>query len=349
MKRLILITLSASILLAQSGTSTISGAINDPTGSPIPSAKVKIVNEQTGSSTDQETNDAGLYRAGSLVSGVYRIEIEASGFEKVVRRPVTLEVGQVIALDLVLQVGHASETVNVTEAAPLVESQSSNVSQAVTRQMLTGLPLPNRAASSLAALAPGVVMIDTGAGTAENYPLFSVAGGRARNQNFILDGGSVNNVVGLNRPSQMASLPVDAMQEFRVIANNYSAEYGHSTGGIVTMATRSGTTQYHGSLFESLQNTVFNARNFFAETRPASRLNQFGGSFGGPIRKDKTHFFLTWERTIQLTSDTIKSTVPTLLNRAGDFSDLRNSSGRPVLIYDPATTAGSGRQPFAGN
>src|SRR6266404_3614534 len=128
-----LISFSA-ILLAQSGTSTISGIVKDPTGSPVPRAKVKIINEQTGSFTDQETNDDGLYRVGSLVPGVYRIEIEASGFEKVIRRPVTLEVGQVIAVDLILQVGHASETVNVTEAAPLVESQSSNVSQAVTRQ-----------------------------------------------------------------------------------------------------------------------------------------------------------------------------------------------------------------------
>ncbi len=350
MKRLILITLSASVLLAQSGTSTISGIINDPTGSPIPSAKVKIVNEQTGSSIDQETNDAGLYRAGSLVPGVYRIEIEASGFEKIVRRPVTLEVGQVIALDLVLQVGQASETVNVTESAPLVESQSSNVSQAVTRQMLSGLPLPNRAASSLAALAPGVVMIDTGAGTAENYPLFSVAGGRARNQNFILDGGSVNNVVGLNRPSQMASLPVDAMQEFRVIANNYSAEYGHSTGGIVTMATRSGTNQYHGSLFESLQNDALNARNFFAPKRAPARLNQYGGTVGGPIRKDKTHFFLSWEQTRQLISFDTTATVPTLLERQGDFSDLRSPSGKLIPIYDPSTgSTASTRQPFAGN
>src|SRR6267154_4106135 len=349
MKRLILITLSASVLLAQSGTSTISGIINDPTGSPIPSAKVKIVNEQTGSSIDQETNDAGRYRAGSLVPGVYRIEIEASGFEKIVRRPVTLEVGQVIALDLVLQVGQASETVNVTEAAPLVESQSSNVSQAVTRQMLSGLPLPNRAASSLAALAPGVVMIDTGAGTAENYPVFTVAGGRARNQSFLLDGGNVSNAVGLTRPQQLTSLPVDAMQEFKVIANNYSAEYGHSTGGIVTMSTRSGTNQYHGSLFESLQNDVFNARNFFAASRAPVRLNQYGASFGGPVRRDKTFFFVTWERTSQLTSDTLTSTVPTLLNRAGDFSDLRNTVGKQVLIYDPSTTSGTSRQPFAGN
>jgi hypothetical protein len=344
MKIIILIALSINLLLAQSGTSTISGLVNDPTGSPVPKAKVKIINEQTGSSIDQETNDTGLYRAGSLVPGVYRLEIEASGFEKVVRRPVTLEVGQVIALDVVLQVGHASETVNVTEAAPLVESQSSNVSQAVTRQMLSGLPLPNRAASSLAALAPGVVMIDTGAGTAENYPVFSVAGGRARNQNFTLDGGNVSNAVGLTRPQQLTSLPVDAMQEFKVIANNYSAEYGHSTGGIVTMATRSGTNQFHGSLFESLQNDVFNARNFFAAKRAPVRLNQYGGSFGGPIRKDKTHFFVTWEQTRQLSSFDTTSTVPTLLNRHGDFSDLRSTAGKLIPIYDPGT-----RQPFIGN
>src|SRR6185369_9001714 len=188
-----------------------------------------------------------------------------------------------------------------------------------------------------------------GTGTAENYPVFSVAGGRARNQNFTLDGGNVSNAVGLTRPQQLTSLPVDAMQEFRVIANNYSAEFGHSTGGVITMSTRSGTAQYHGSLFESLQNDVFNARNFFAATKPPIRLNQYGASFGGPVRKDKTFFFATWERTSQLTSDTTTSTVPTLLNRAGDFSDLRSSTGQPVLIYDPATTQGTTRQPFSGN
>src|ERR1039457_46358 len=139
------------------------------------------------------------------------------------------------------------------------------------------------------------------------------------------------------------------MQEFRVIANNYSAEYGYSTGGIVTMSTRSGTNQYHGSLFESLQNNAFNARNFFAAARPPVRLNQFGGSFGGPVRKDKTFFFVTWERTRQLTSITIASTVPTLLNRGGDFSDLRNSAGNPIAIYDPATGSGTSRQPFTNN
>ena len=340
----------SALMWGQSGNSTISGIVKDPTGAPIPAAKLKIVNEQTGASSNQETNESGYYRAGSLVPGVYRVEVEASGFDKVIRRPITVEVGQMVALDLALQVGQASETVNVVEAAPITESQSSNVSQAVTRQMLNGLPLPNRAASSLAALAPGVVMIDSGAGTAENYPVFSVAGGRARNQAFTLDGGNVSNAVGLTRPQQLTSLPVDAMQEFRVIANNYSAEYGHSAGGIITMATRSGTNEYHGTLFESLQNDVFNTRNFFSAKRAPVRLNQYGGTFGGPIQKDKTHFFATWEQTRQLTSFDTTSTVPTLLNRAGDFSDLRSASGSLVRIFDPASgSTAATRQQFPGN
>jgi hypothetical protein len=344
-----LAVLSASLALAQSGNSTISGIVRDASESAIPTAKIKIVNVETGVQSHTVTNSAGLYRAGALVPGTYRMEADAVGFAHLTRGPLTLQVSQTLEIDLTLQVGQQNATVNVVEAAPVTESQSSNIAQAVNRQMLEGLPLPNRAASSLAALAPGVVMIDPGTGTAENYPVFSVAGGRARNQNFTLDGGNVSNAVGLTRPQQLTSLPVDAMQEFRVIANNYSAEFGHSTGGVITMSTRSGTGQYHGSLFESLQNDVFNARNFFAATRPPIRLNQYGASLGGPIRKEKTFFFVTWERTGQLTSDTTISTVPTALNRAGDFSDLRSSAGKPVLIYDPASTAGNSRSPFPGN
>src|SRR5215471_16684221 len=348
-KGILLSSVLAVAAWAQSGTSTLSGSVKDPTGSPIPGAAVKVQNIDSGTQSETVTNEEGLFRVGSLLPGNYRLEFDSSGFDHLSRGPVALAVSQTIALDVTLTVGKQNETVTVTEAAPLVESQSSNVTQLVSQQMIVGLPLPNRAASSLAALAPGVVMIDSGAGTAENYPVFSVAGGRARNQNFTLDGGNVSNAVGLTRPQQLTSLPVDAMQEFRVIANNYSAEFGHSTGGVVTMVTRSGTNQLHGSIFESLQNNVLNARNFFAPTRPAIRLNQYGASLGGPVRKDKTFFFVTWERTGQLTSDTLSSTVPTLLNRSGDFSDLRNASGAPVSIYDPATTVGTTRQPFAGN
>jgi hypothetical protein len=331
------------IALAQSGSGAIAGIIKDISGAPIPAASVKVSNLDTGITLETPSNEAGLYRAASLVPGPYRLYIEAAGFEHLVRPRIIVEIGQTVAVDLTLTVGAQTETMTVTESVPLTGSQSSSIAQVVNRQMLAALPLPNRAASSLAALAPGVVMIDTGAGSAENYPVFSVAGGRARNQTFILDGGNVSNAVGLTRPQQLTSLPVDAMQEFRVIANNYSAEYGHSTGGIVTMSTRAGTNEFHGSVFESLRNDVFDARNFFARTKPPIRLNQFGGAAGGPVFKDKTHFFVAWEQTRQLSGAAVIATVPTLANRAGDFSALQ------AVIYDQATTVGRDRQPFPGN
>jgi hypothetical protein len=342
--------LISTILSAQTGTSTITGSVTDPSGAPVPGTNIKIVNIDNGAQSESVTNEAGLYRVGALLPGSYRIEADATGFDHLVRGPLTLAVSQTLPVDFTLTIGKQSEIVNVTEAAPLVDSQTSNVTQLVSQAMLVGLPLPNRAASSLAALAPGVVMVDSGVGTAENYPVFSVAGGRARNQTFTLDGGNVSNAVGLTRPQQLTTLPVDAMQEFQVIANNYSAEYGHSTGGIVTMSTRAGTNEFHGSLFESLQNDVFNARNFFAAERSPVRLNQYGGTFGGPIRKDRTHFFVTWEETRQLTDFTTTATVPTALNRQGNFSDLRSSSGKLIQIYDPTTgSTAATRLPFAGN
>src|SRR5262249_673033 len=189
----------------------ISGIVRDSSGGVLPGASVKVVNEETGIALDTFSNVDGAYRVGALVPGIYRLELELDGFQPVTRRDLTLQVGQTLAIDVTLDVGKREEVVQVVAAAPLVESQTSTVGQVVTREMLSALPLPNRAASSLASLAPGVLMIDTGAGTAENYPVFSVAGGRARNQYFILDGGNATNVVALNRPSQMTTLPVDAM------------------------------------------------------------------------------------------------------------------------------------------
>jgi hypothetical protein len=334
-----------ALVFAQVGTSAIAGAVTDLTGGALPGVVVRVVNIDTGVAVETFTNEEGLYRVTALLPGSYRVETMLDGFDPVVRGPITLQVSQTLAVDIMLAVAGTSETVNVSATAPpLVESLTSTVAQVVTRQMLDALPLPNRAASSLASLAPGVVMVDTGVGTAENYPVFSVAGGRTRNQNFILDGGNATNAVGLTRPQQLTTLPVDAMQEFKVITNNYSAEFGHSTGGVVTMSTRSGTSDFRGTVFESLQNDALNARNYFAASKTPMRLNQFGGTLGGPAKRGTTFFFGSWERTRQLTSEPIVSTVPTLLNRGGDFSDLRNSAGQPIGIYDPAT-----RQPFAGN
>lgn len=332
-------------LFAQAGSSTMTGIVADASGSVLPGATVKLSNEATGIALDTVSNERGLYRFPALVPGRYRLEVSLDGFGPFRQPSIALEVGQTLTIDVTLNIGSVSETVDVRADAPrLLQSPTSNIAQVVTQQMIDALPLPNRAASSLVTLAPGVIMIDTGAGTAENYPLFSVSGGRARNQYFSLDGGNASNVVALNRPSQILSLPVDAMQEFSVIANNYAAEHGHSTGGIIAMSTRSGTNQFRGSGFESLRNDALDAKNFFASVKPDVSLNQFGGTLGGPVTRGKTFFFGTWERTRQLVSDPIISTVPTVANREGDFSDLRNAAGAPVIIHDPQT-----RQPFPGN
>ncbi|MEJ7606372.1 MAG: carboxypeptidase-like regulatory domain-containing protein [Bryobacteraceae bacterium] len=174
----------SSSLCGQSGSGTIAGNVRDATESPIQGAAVDVINQDTGVVIKTTTNEAGLYRVGALVPGTYRIEASAPGFERLTLAGAVLQVSQTLALDLVLKVGQQSETVTISEQVPLLESQSSNVNQTVNRQMLAGLPLPNRSASSLVLLAPGVVLVDTGAGTAENYPVFSVAGGRVRNQNF---------------------------------------------------------------------------------------------------------------------------------------------------------------------
>jgi hypothetical protein len=341
-------TLLVSIALGQTGTSSITGTIVDATGAAIPSAGITLSNEASGARIETRTNEAGLYTFGSLPPGSYSLEANASGFTGVRRNQVVLAVGQSLPVDFTLQIGPTSEVVTIEATAPLAETQNSSTGQLVSRKMVSGLPMPNRAATSLVALAPGVVMIDTGQG-AENYPVFSVAGGRARNQHFTLDGGNVTNAVGLTRPQQMTSLPMDAMQEFRVISNSYSAEHGHSTGGVISLSTRSGTNELHGSVFEYLRNNVLDARSFFATEKAPLRMHQFGASAGGPIRRDRTHFFATWEQTLQLTATTALQTVPDLAQRSGDFSGLRDAAGRSAGIYDPATTVGRERQAFPGN
>ena len=282
---------SALSVFAQAGNSTITGTVKDPTDAPIPGVTVRVLNLDTGIQLQTITNEVGVFRISALVPGSYNLQADLPGFSRLTRGPLVLQVSQTLAIDLpcswrIDRNGGASP-----KARRSLDSQSSDIGQAIDRQILEALPLPNRAASSLAALAPGVVMIDTGTGTAENYPVFSVAGGRARNQTFVLDGGNVTNAVGLTSPQQFTSLPVDAMQEFKVIANNYSAEFGHSTGGIVTMSTTIRNQPVPRKLFESLRNDALDARNFFAAEKPPIRLNQFGASTRRPDRKGQTHFF----------------------------------------------------------
>ena len=329
-------------LAAQVGSSVLTGRVLDASGSSVVDAEVKVVNQESGAVRTLHTNQEGIYRATALLPGTWSAEVHAIGFDFQVRKNLTVEVAQTLAADFVLQVGKNNQAIDVTAEILQLETQSSSVGQLVNHKMIDSLPVGNRAATSLVSLSPGVVMISTGEG-AENYPIFSVAGGRARNQDFTLDGGNVTNAVGVTRPQQQTSLPLDAMEEFRVISNNYAAEYGHSTGGIIALSTRSGTNDFHGSVFEFGRNNALDARNFFASTTPPLNLHQFGGSIGGPILHDKTHFFASWEETREAYGSSVISTVPTLAERKGDFS------GFSAAIFDPASLSGGKKKTFAGN
>lgn len=346
--KLVATLLVALAAFGQGSGSTIGGRVLDSSDAVIGNAKVLLVNEATGVSVRSNTNDQGLYRFASLLPGSYRLEFTAQGFQHTVRPGITLQVSQTLQLDQVLQLGNVAETVSVTASSPMVESQSSSMSQLIERSVIEGMPLPNRSATAMIVLSPAATVINPGSG-GENLPIFSVGGGRARNQQFSLDGGNVTNITGLAVPQNQAALPMEAMQEFRVISNNYTAEHGHSTGGVITMTTRSGTNQFHGSLFEYLRNDALDARNFFAAQKAPLRLNQFGGALGGPILKDKTHFFASWEQTRENTGSTSVQTVPTLLQRQGNFSNTLDAAGRVIPIYDPETTVDRVRQPFPGN
>ncbi len=338
--RILAVILCLQMALWGQASGSITGVIRDETESAIPSVSIKITNVQTGVTSEVISNEAGAYRVNSVQPGAYRIQAALPGFSTAARE-VTLSTGQTLAVDLILKVGEVSQSVEVVDTLELAESQSSSLGQVVDHKLIENLPLANHSANALISLSPGVVMVNQGQG-AENYAIFSVAGGRARNQNYTLDGGSANNAVGLARPSQMVSLPLEALEEFRVISNNYAAEYGHSTGGVLALTTRSGTNQFHGSAYDYFRNSALDARNFFSKTQPPLHQNQFGGALGGPIKMNKTFFFGSWERELLTSSDAVVSTVPTLAQRKGDFSD-------GVPIYDPFNLVNGVKQQFPGN
>ena len=207
----------ASFGLAQIGSGGLAGTVVDESGAAIPAVNIVVENADFGERFEAISNENGLFRVTSLLPGGYRVKATKPGFENLARPGVIVTTGQTVAIDLTLKIGTTSEIVTIQRFRAIGRNQSQSVGQLINRRMVAGLPMPNRAASSLVALATGVVMIDPGSG-AENYPVFSVAGGRGRNQHFSLDGGNATNASGLTRPMQMTSLPMDAMQEFRVVS-----------------------------------------------------------------------------------------------------------------------------------
>ena len=326
---------------AQIGGGTLAGFAIDQAGAVLPGAAVTVIAVATNRSRTVVTGEDGGYAVPGLAPGVYRVRIELSGFRPLTREGIRLATGETVRLDLPLALGGIAEAVTVTADAPLLRDTSS-LGQVVDNRSIVGLPLNGRSVIALATLAPGVAMPPPPAA-----PFPRINGGRPRTNEYLFDGISVLQP----EPGQVAFFPnIDAIQEFKIESNSVPAEFGRFNGGVVNLTTKSGTNAFRGTAFEFVRNHALNARNFFASTNPVKpefRRNQFGGVVGGPIRRDQTFFFADYQGQRQTIGRTVISTVPTLLQRDGVFTEA--IGGRVPLIYDPDTTVGSARDPFPRN
>jgi hypothetical protein len=322
------------------------GAVKDSTGGTVANTSVLIVSESTGLTRTVTTDSIGDYIAPSLPPGLYTVSVEAKGFKKTTISGLQLGVDQKVRADIVLEVGAVSETVQVTGAAPVVQSETSELAQTVTEQQIKDLPLNGRDFVQLTRIIPGVLRGIPGANVDGAGSLawrasasFSANGQRTRDNNFLLDGVD-NNDTWLN--SVVIFPSVDALEEFKVQTSTYSAEFGRSSGGVVNIQIKSGTNAFHGNAFEFLRNDKLDANDFFnnkfGRAKPPFRQNQFGGILGGRIIRDRTFFFMDYQGWRIRQAQTYLSTVPTPAMRNGNFSELK----RP--IYDAQT-----RSPFQGN
>ncbi len=338
-------------LLAQQPTAQITGLISDSTGAVIPGAQIRALNTATGLHWEAASNESGNYSVANLPPGDYQITVTHTGFTTVNQSGISLGVSQVARLDFSLAVGSTSDSVEIKGTPPLLESSSASVGQLIETRAVSDLPLNGRNYLQLAKLSTGVLEPKPGDRNAAGGS-FIANGVRAQLNNFLLDGVDNNSkIVDQQNSSPVAVQPsVDAIQEFKVETNNYSAEYGYSAGAVVNATIKGGTNRLHGGLFEFVRNDIIDARNYFAnpaERKPELRRNQFGGTVGGPIVKSKAFLFGSWEQTRERDGVTYVTTVPTTAMKTGDFSG-------QAAIFDPDTTKSLGggvysRGAFANN
>lgn len=359
---LILLLILQAAAFAQTFRAQITGVVTDQTGAVAPTAKIKATNIATGVAQTVQSNEQGVYRFVDLQPGQYRVETELTGFKKSTQESLTLQVGDIVTLDFQLQVGNVGEVVNVTSEATLLESETASVGQVINYRSIVELPLNVRDPLALITLTPGAnvgPLFGAGGGTdvGRNFfkADFKVGGGRYESSDLLLDGSP--NVSG-DRNFTGYIPPVDSTQEFKVQTNSFSAEYGRTAGAIVNIVTRSGANDFHGVVYEFHRNSVFDANNFFNNRsgvkKGSFKRHQFGANASGPIFKDRTFFFGDYEGLRQAFPASRISTVPTALQRRGDFSQTFNAQGRLITVYDPLTTRrlDNGqliRDPFPGN
>ncbi len=335
--------------LAQQETATITGVVQDPSGAVIPGANVRLTNLGTNIASSTVTNEAGFYTVTHLKPGPYSVTVEKQGFKKFVQSGVTLQVNQAARLDISLQLGAQAEIVEVTAEAPLVETESANRGAVIDQRKIVDLPLNGRDYNQLALLSPGVLQATPrfGISALQFKGAFNANGNRVFMNVFLLDG--LDNVSYSNsyrgENVQVVQPSIDALQEFKIQTSNYSAEFGRSAGAIVNATIKSGTNAFHGALYEFLRNEKLDARNFFAPTKPARKRNQFGGSVGGPIFRNRTFFFGDYEGLRDREGQTHNSNVAT--------ADMKRGIYGSTPMFNPFTTRTEGgrtiRDQFAGN
>jgi hypothetical protein len=299
----------------------LSGVVRDPSGLPVPGTAVAAIHASTGEKRVQNTAADGAYHFFGLLPGNYRLEAQKTGFRSLERNGITLRIADRVSVDLSLEVGEMPQTLEVNAAAPLLQAARGTVSYVAEQEKVISLPLDGRNFVPLIALAPGVSL-------PPGSVLPRINGSRPRVSEYIYDGISVLQP----EPGQVAYFPIiDAIEEFRVETNSYAAEYGRANGGVILVSQKSGSNQFHGTVFEFFRNEALNARNLFATSgaKPRFRRNQYGFILGGPIQKNKTFFFVDWQGTRMDSGAVRLSTVPSSSQKRGTFS---------APLYDPSTT-----------
>ncbi|MCW5970684.1 MAG: TonB-dependent receptor [Blastocatellales bacterium] len=330
----LMLCFGASAAHAQFDSATVLGTIRDANGAALPGATVTIRSIATGISTSVQSDGNGDFLFSNVRIGSYRISVELAGFSTAVADNVVVTVNARQRVDLTMQPGAVTESIVITDAVQLLETDSSVRGQVIQREQIVNLPLNGRSYANLALLTPGVRESSQNSATgAGREAAFNVNGLRNTVNNFLLDGVD-NNAYGTSNQgfsAQVVQVSPDAVQEFKVQTNTYSAEFGRSGGAVINAAYRSGTNQFHGSLWEFHRNTALNAVGFFKPAtgeKPPLIRNQFGFTFGGPIIRDRTFFFLDYEGFRQVQKNVVFSTLPTLQQRQGILS---------VAVRDPLT------------
>ncbi|HUS06182.1 MAG TPA: carboxypeptidase regulatory-like domain-containing protein [Bryobacteraceae bacterium] len=340
MKTIFFFSLFALIAYAQVEQGSITGSVTDPSGASIVGARVTAKHTQTRVETGTSTNSSGFYTIPYLPAGKYEIFVEANGFKRARFENINLTVGLAATVNAVLEVGAVTSEVTVSSTAVQLEQQNASLGQVVSSSQMVELPLLGRNPYSLISLAPGVLP----KGGAGSGPI--VNGGRSNTSEILLDGAETRNST---TNDINYTPPLEAVHEFKVITNSFSAEYGRSGGGVLTAATRSGTNQLHGSLYEFVRNDILNANSWTNNRnglgKSPFRRNEFGAAAGGPVwlpkvydGRNRSFFFLNWEKVPQRSPDDIVRTVPTALERMGDFSQTVDGRGSLIQVYDPLTT-----------